>query len=307
MYLPITLLLLFGQPDSPPHLKAVLDHTMQLVCAVLLACKRTTNSSRIERYRHFLRRYIEKLPALYPDLGCESIHHMAFHIYDFLKLFGPVHSWWAFPFEHLIGQLQHMPTNHKFGTHASLCEILQRIIHFFLGQLEKTIHQAFLRGANLRHWLSRPNCPEIIYRCRTLFNKLYGDKPDGIAHLQELALTEDDPLKPSQLQDTPEELWKLIHRSKVILHARYRADGVIYARAGTHFGNSLVLFYPHGNRTSAAIPGSIKYIYRLDGHVRFAVRRYTSPSLGLDVCLRSVSRFSGPNMVYRQSGCLGGS
>ncbi|KAM5544379.1 hypothetical protein V8D89_002039 [Ganoderma adspersum] len=120
MYLPITLLLLFRQPDSSPHLKAILDHTMQLVCAVLLACKRTMNSSCMERYLQYLRRYIEQLPAIYPDLGCESIHHMAFHIYDFVKLFRPVHSWWAFPFEHLIGQLQHMPTNHKFSAHTSL-------------------------------------------------------------------------------------------------------------------------------------------------------------------------------------------
>ena len=115
IYLPITLLLLFGQPDSSPQLKAILDHTMQLVCAVLLACKRVTTSRRMEMYRQYLRRYIEKLPVLYPDLGCESIHHMAFHVYDFLKLFGPVHSWWAFPFERLIGQLQRIPTNHKFG------------------------------------------------------------------------------------------------------------------------------------------------------------------------------------------------
>ncbi|PIL30343.1 hypothetical protein GSI_07528 [Ganoderma sinense ZZ0214-1] len=122
IYLPITLLLLFGQPDSSPHLRAVLDHTMQLVCAVLLACKRTTNSSRMERYRLYLRTYIEKLPALYPDLGCESIHHMAFHIYDFLKLFGPVNSWWAFPFERLIGQLQRIPTNHKFGAYFTLAK-----------------------------------------------------------------------------------------------------------------------------------------------------------------------------------------
>ena len=146
-----------------------------------------------------------------------------------------------------------------------------------LGQLEKTIHQAFLRGANLRRWLSRPNCPEIIQRCQTLFSKLYGNRPDGTAHIQEVALAEDEPSKPSQ--DTPEDLRRLIHRRKVVLHARYRADGVIYARAETHVGNSLVLFYPHGDRTSAAIPGSIQYIYRLDGQLRFAVRRYSSPAL----------------------------
>lgn len=50
MYLPVTLLLLFSQPDSSPQQKAILDHTMQLVCAVLLTCKQVTTSGCMERY-----------------------------------------------------------------------------------------------------------------------------------------------------------------------------------------------------------------------------------------------------------------
>ncbi|KAE9396172.1 hypothetical protein BT96DRAFT_825122, partial [Gymnopus androsaceus JB14] len=41
--------------------------------------------------------------------------HMANHIYNFLKLFGPVISWWCFPFEHLIGVLQKVNTNDHIG------------------------------------------------------------------------------------------------------------------------------------------------------------------------------------------------
>ena len=90
---------------------------MQLVRAVLLACTRTTDADRMRRYRECLQAYISQLPILYPGLECESIHHMVFHIYDCLELFGPVHSWWSFPFERLIGQLQRLPTNHKFGSY----------------------------------------------------------------------------------------------------------------------------------------------------------------------------------------------
>ncbi|KAG2065456.1 hypothetical protein BDR04DRAFT_1121828 [Suillus decipiens] len=42
--------------------------------------------------------------------------HMALHIWDYLQLFGPVWSWWCFPYERLISQLQHLPSNHIFGT-----------------------------------------------------------------------------------------------------------------------------------------------------------------------------------------------
>lgn len=118
IYLPLCLISLFGTPSSAnPHLYQVLNHTMQLVCAILLACTRTTNPGQMRRYREYLQAYISQLPTVYPGLECESIHHMAFHIYDFLELFGPVHSWWSFPFERLIGQLQRVPTNHKFGSY----------------------------------------------------------------------------------------------------------------------------------------------------------------------------------------------
>ena len=270
IYLPITLILLFGQLDSSKQQRDVLDHTMLLVCAVLLACKRTMTSRRIERYRENLRAYIRLLPLLYPDLSCESIHHMAFHIYDFLKLFGPVHSWWTFPFERLIGQLQRVPTNHRFG------------------QLEHTIHRAFLRAANLRRWLSRPNCPNVIRQCKVLFDKLYGEKADGNAHLQEISLADDNP--PTSVP-TPDDLRALINRSRVILQARYRADGVIYARAQTHVGNSLIMYYPDGDRSLPPIPGSIQYIYSIDGRLRFAVRRYHTPTLSYSDPFRHYADF----------------
>ena len=118
IYLPLCLISLFGYPssDNPQHYQ-VLDHTMQLVCAVIIACTRKTDANRMRRYRECLQAYVRQLPTLYPGLDCESIHHMVFHIYDFLELFGPVHSWWAFPFKRLIGQLQRLPTNHKFGSY----------------------------------------------------------------------------------------------------------------------------------------------------------------------------------------------
>jgi hypothetical protein len=45
---------------------------------------------------------------------------MAFHLYDFLLLFGAVRSWWMFPFERLIGHLQRIPKNHQEGNLSSI-------------------------------------------------------------------------------------------------------------------------------------------------------------------------------------------
>jgi hypothetical protein len=122
VHLPLALISLWGGdqveecPDgSAAKLRAILDHTMLLVAVVSLACRRAINKTRADEFLQNLTKYIEGLKALHPNLPYVPNHHAAFHIYDFLLLFGPVRSWWCFPFERLIGHLQRLPSNHKFG------------------------------------------------------------------------------------------------------------------------------------------------------------------------------------------------
>ena len=90
---------------------------MLLVAAVRLALCTVTDKAIVERYLENIKDYVHDLQQIYPEAPLVPNYHMAFHIYDFLELFGPVHSWWSFPFERLIGQLQRVPTNHKFGSY----------------------------------------------------------------------------------------------------------------------------------------------------------------------------------------------
>ncbi|KIM72552.1 hypothetical protein PILCRDRAFT_81778 [Piloderma croceum F 1598] len=60
-------------------------------------------------------RYIHDFLDIYVDIKPRPNIHMAMHIPHFLRLFGPVRSWWCFPFERLIGQIQRLLSNHKFG------------------------------------------------------------------------------------------------------------------------------------------------------------------------------------------------
>jgi Transposase family tnp2 len=121
IYLPLALISLWGDGTSHPStdisvkLRHVLDHTMALVSAVTLACLRTMSQARATAYRNYIIFYIRELQNLHPEATRRTNQHMAMHIYDFLRLFGPVHSWWCFPFERLIGQLQRMTSNHKYG------------------------------------------------------------------------------------------------------------------------------------------------------------------------------------------------
>ena len=115
VYIPIALISLWGSAASGPKLNTVLDHTMDLVSAVYVGCARTMTAEHASAYRSYITRYVGNLKCVHPTFDICPNHHAAFHVYDYLVLFGPVHSWWTFPFECLIGVLQRLPSNHKSG------------------------------------------------------------------------------------------------------------------------------------------------------------------------------------------------
>jgi hypothetical protein len=126
VYFPISLVSLWGEgtthhsPAVANSLRQVLDHTMTLVSAVSLACGRTMTKTRMMAYRDNITQWVGQLPTIHPNSRKRTNFHMAIHVYDFLCLFGPVRSWWSFPFERLVGQLQRLPHDHLFGIYIYL-------------------------------------------------------------------------------------------------------------------------------------------------------------------------------------------
>jgi hypothetical protein len=174
VYLPIALISLWGtgtnHSANTVYLCAVLHHTMDLVCATSIACLRTMTVDQMDAYLGYLKSWVSGLKDLHPSSSHVINGHMAFHIYDFLQLFGPARSWWCFPFEWLIGHLQCITHNHKHG------------------ELEATMTVSFLKDARLRQWINRPDCPTILKECKVLFDKAFGndvsmdDKPADSAY-----------------------------------------------------------------------------------------------------------------------------
>jgi len=118
IYLPIALTLAWadkGTSATEQHLKAALDHTMTLFSATRLACLRVTSEERIKACEEYFIQYLRDLQKLHPHINMRTNFHMAIHIPDFLRLFGPVFSWWTFPLERFIGTLLRMPTNDRIG------------------------------------------------------------------------------------------------------------------------------------------------------------------------------------------------
>ncbi|HEV7738573.1 MAG TPA: hypothetical protein VGO47_14530 [Chlamydiales bacterium] len=121
VYLPLALIGLWGNGSQKGsvtqalRLQKILDHSMDLFCATRIIFLRTMTPGRMEAYRDCIIRYISQLKEVHPNAPYKASHHLSLHLYDFLKSFGPVRSWWTFPFERLIGILQHSPHNHKSG------------------------------------------------------------------------------------------------------------------------------------------------------------------------------------------------
>ncbi|THU77172.1 hypothetical protein K435DRAFT_693539 [Dendrothele bispora CBS 962.96] len=126
VYLPIALITLWGDNDGfappednsePGYLLKALDHTMALFQATVITCRYTMTTSRVIAVRDYLESWVKDLRTLFPHsrgVWRPNIH-AAGHIYDFLLLYGPVISWWCFPFERLIGALQKINTNDHIG------------------------------------------------------------------------------------------------------------------------------------------------------------------------------------------------
>lgn len=127
VFLPIALITLWGDADgcAPPEdesdagfLLKALDHSMALFQATILACRHSMTVSRASAYREYHATWVNNLRILFPHTRKGRMRpniHAAGHIYDFLLLFGPVMSWWCFPFERLIGAIQKVNTNDHIG------------------------------------------------------------------------------------------------------------------------------------------------------------------------------------------------
>ncbi|KAI9069601.1 hypothetical protein FKP32DRAFT_1559402 [Trametes sanguinea] len=131
----ITLVRLWGVSDASSEEREILENFVHLICAVDLASRRSMTAARAAAYDRHMEEYLRGLRSIY-NHTLVSNHHLALHLYPLLVAFGPVHGWWAFPFERYNGILQRMNTNSRPA------------------DLPATFMRAWYTGANLR-WLMR--------------------------------------------------------------------------------------------------------------------------------------------------------
>ncbi len=114
----ITLVRLWSSSAASDNEKALLENFLHLVSAVDLASRRSMSPSRAEAYDEHMFNYLGGLQDMF-DHQFVPNHHLSLHLHDCLVLFGPVHGWWAFPFERYNGLFHQANTNNKTGEHRS--------------------------------------------------------------------------------------------------------------------------------------------------------------------------------------------
>ncbi|KAH7875032.1 uncharacterized protein C8R40DRAFT_1045627, partial [Lentinula edodes] len=117
IFLPLALLSMW-QVLSPlaasdaKDMGSVLDTSLYLTCALIAMTKHKSRLQDRLNFREYLRCHILGLKHNFPGWILPS-HHVSFHIFDYMDLFGPVHNFWCFPGERLISRLRNITINHK--------------------------------------------------------------------------------------------------------------------------------------------------------------------------------------------------
>lgn len=269
IYLPLALISLWGHGSrhtsddyEASRLRAYLDHTMLIVSAVVIACKRTASERRSRDFLQCITEYLTDLQTLHPNANYRPYHHLAMHLPRFFRLFGPARCFWTYPFERVIGQIQRILSNHRLGMFSM--SHLASFAHDSIGQMESTLLHSFLKSSKIKRWLSDPDQPAAIREIKTLFDNIYApnsneDGPsDGFDEHERLLNKLSGNAIPSSLRPL---LTLPLAKSEVSLRARFKRQGVVFATNHTHRGNSQIYFYPDGNTKLTPVPGFIEYIY----------------------------------------------
>ncbi|KAF9491993.1 hypothetical protein BDN71DRAFT_1397463 [Pleurotus eryngii] len=129
VYYPITLIRLWSMENTSTPARhqnrnrKLLSLSLALVSAVNIVTSRTTSQTHAKQYLRYMTMYYQILKEVFPDYICHPNHHQSMHLAEYLLLYGPVHGWWTFPMERVIGQLQRISTNYKTGESPTPCDV----------------------------------------------------------------------------------------------------------------------------------------------------------------------------------------
>lgn len=175
VHLPTTLIRLWGHEVGRP--KKMLDNFMDLVGLVELGGMLRCSEAQIKLYEQLVLRYLKAIKDLYKESTIKPNHHIAYHIGEFMRKFGPVHSWRAFAFERFNYLLQNLSTNMHFGMFPSRFQFSFASVG--TGAMEMTFMSKTCRAANLRPLLQDATIQQAIEEVISVYSSISNEDPRG--------------------------------------------------------------------------------------------------------------------------------
>ncbi|KAI0737799.1 hypothetical protein C8Q80DRAFT_1222785 [Daedaleopsis nitida] len=158
----ITLIPIWTSSTATEGDRLLLENFIHLVVAVDLATRRTMDAQRARLFDEHMLSYLQTLRRLFEHQLVPN-HHLSLHIAACLLLFGPVHGWWAYPFERYNGIIQRLNTNNK------------------IDEIPLTFMRLFYAGAELRWLVASTEWPdtEEFRDLMEAFSRVYQDAARG--------------------------------------------------------------------------------------------------------------------------------
>ncbi|KAI0665423.1 hypothetical protein C8Q78DRAFT_1072989 [Trametes maxima] len=239
----ITTVRLWGAMDTSPEEQEVLQNFVHLISAVTLATRRSMTLERAASYDYHMQRYLRGLRSLF-DHKLVPNHHLSLHLRPLLELFGPVHGWWAFPFERYNGILQRMNTNSRAS------------------DMPATFMRSWYMGSNIRwlmrttEWPDEPPYGDMIKTFETAFrDRVRGTRVTDILNVvqnrQPLSFSYDPKRAVLLIQDVYESLLRCVNLKTAHLFCS------AYSSSGTK--NTSLPLAPSGQPVSSIEHDGIRF------------------------------------------------
>ncbi|KAJ3547089.1 hypothetical protein NMY22_g1789 [Coprinellus aureogranulatus] len=156
--LPVTLIRLWGTQDPQSRWYKMLRNFLDLVTAVEIASRTSITENDIKEYERLMHRYLTDLKELYQDASISPNHHIALHLGDIMRNFGPTPEYRAFFMERCNFTLQSVNTNRQSG------------------EVEMTMMRTICRGANLIALIEHPDVKPLLGDLRRSLSALNDDQ-----------------------------------------------------------------------------------------------------------------------------------
>jgi hypothetical protein len=158
IYLPMTFIRLWvlehtrgSDTDWVLHLKTLLI----LALIVNLVTSKTLSTASINSYDRAIELYLRLIRTLNEDQHLVVNHHMALHLSEFMRLYGPCRAYWAFPYERMIGKLHKITHNGRIGKDIKLYVCTLELIIFTRGYTWTIIYFIRIRRDAQVTWTAR--------------------------------------------------------------------------------------------------------------------------------------------------------